>query len=167
MEEKILEAKNDLDSVGGVIECMVTGLPAGIGDPFFDSVESQLSHMMFSVPAVKGIEFGDASPWQTSAAPSQRRLLLRCDTVKTRTNHNGGINGGITNGMPVVFRLAVKPTASISQKQETIDTDTQENCDLVIKAATILHRPARHSRLEAAAAWAILDVCLSEKGRCW
>ena len=145
------------------------GLPAGIGDPFFDSVESQLSHMMFSVPAVKGIEFGDGFALaDLRGSQANDAFYYDGDTVKTRTNHNGGINGGITNGMPVVFRLAVKPTASISQKQETIDTDTQENCDLVIKGR---HDPCIVQRaipvVEAAAAWAILDVCLSEKGRCW
>lgn len=148
---------------------MVTGLPAGIGDPFFDSVESQLSHMMFSVPAVKGIEFGDGFALaDLRGSQANDAFYYDGDVVKTRTNHNGGINGGITNGMPVVFRLAVKPTASISQKQETIDTDTQENCDLVIKGR---HDPCIVQRaipvVEAAAAWAILDVCLSEKGRCW
>ena len=148
---------------------MVTGLPAGIGDPFFDSVESQLSHMMFSVPAVKGIEFGDGFALaDLRGSQANDAFFYDGDTVKTRTNHNGGINGGITNGMPVVFRLAVKPTASISQKQETIDTDTKENCDLVIKGR---HDPCIVQRaipvVEAAAAWAILDVCLSEKGRCW
>ena len=144
-------------------------LPAGLGDPFFDSVESQLSHMMFSVPAVKGIEFGDGFALaDLRGSQANDAFYYDGDTVKTRTNHNGGINGGITNGMPVVFRLAVKPTASISQKQETIDTDTQENCDLVIKGR---HDPCIVQRaipvVEAAAAWAILDVCLSEKGRCW
>lgn len=148
---------------------MVTGLPAGIGDPFFDSVESQLSHMMFSVPAVKGIEFGDGFALaDLRGSQANDAFYYDDDVVKTRTNHNGGINGGITNGMPVVFRLAVKPTASISQKQETIDTDTKENCDLVIKGR---HDPCIVQRaipvVEAAAAWAILDVCLSEKGRCW
>ena len=148
---------------------MVTGLPAGIGDPFFDSVESQLSHMMFSVPAVKGIEFGDGFALaDLRGSQANDAFYYDGDAVKTRTNHNGGINGGITNGMPVVFRLAVKPTASISQKQETIDTDTKENCDLVIKGR---HDPCIVQRaipvVEAAAAWAILDVCLSEKGRCW
>ena len=169
MEAKILAAKNDLDSVGGVIECMITGLPAGIGDPFFDSVESQLSHMMFSVPAVKGIEFGDGFALaDLRGSQANDDFYYDGDVVKTRTNHNGGINGGITNGMPIIFRLVVKPTASISQKQETIDTDTKENCDLVIKGR---HDPCIVQRaipvVEAAAAWAILDVCLSEKGRCW
>ena len=148
---------------------MITGLPAGIGDPFFDSVESQLSHMMFSVPAVKGIEFGDGFALaDLRGSQANDDFYYDGDVVKTRTNHNGGINGGITNGMPIIFRLVVKPTASISQKQETIDTDTKENCDLVIKGR---HDPCIVQRaipvIEAAAAWAILDVCLSEKGRCW
>ena len=169
MEERIVAAKNDLDSVGGVIECMVTGLPAGLGDPFFDSVESCLSHMMFSVPAVKGIEFGDGFSL-TGLRGSEANDAFYYDqegVVKTKTNHNGGINGGITNGMPLVFRLAVKPTSSISQTQDTIDTDTQENCQLVIKGR---HDPCIVQRavpvVEAAAAWAILDVWLSTKGRC-
>ena len=169
MEERIVAAKNDLDSVGGVIECMVTGLPAGLGDPFFDSVESCLSHMMFSVPAIKGIEFGDGFSL-TGLRGSQANDAFYYDqegVVKTKTNHNGGINGGITNGMPLVFRLAVKPTSSISQTQDTIDTDTQENCQLVIKGR---HDPCIVQRavpvIEAAAAWAILDVWLSTKGRC-
>ena len=125
--------------------------------------------MMFSVPAVKGIEFGDGFALaDLRGSQANDAFYYDGDVVKTRTNHNGGINGGITNGMPVVFRLAVKPTASISQKQEPIDTDTKENCDLVIKGR---HDPCIVQRaipvVEAAAAWAILDVCLSEKGRCW
>ena len=169
MESVIRSAQEDKDSVGGVIECMVTGLPAGLGDPFFDSVASCHSHMMFSVPAVKGIEFGDGFSL-TGLRGSQANDAFYYDqegVVKTKTNHNGGINGGITNGMPLVFRLAVKPTSSISRAQDTIDTDTQENCQLVIKGR---HDPCIVQRavpvVEAAAAWAILDVWLSTKGRC-
>ncbi|WP_293986634.1 chorismate synthase [uncultured Megasphaera sp.] len=169
MEARIMAARDDFDSVGGVIECMVTGLPAGLGDPFFDSVESQVSHMMFSVPAVKGIEFGDGFALaDLRGSQANDDFYYAADgTVKTKTNHNGGINGGITNGMPVVFRLVVKPTASISQKQRTIDTDTKEDCDLVIKGR---HDPCIVQRavpvVEAAAAWAVLDVLLTMKGRC-
>ena len=169
MREAIAAAREAGDSVGGVIECMVTGLPAGLGDPFFDSVESQVSHMMFSVPAVKGIEFGDGFALaDLRGSQANDDFYYAADgTVKTKTNHNGGINGGITNGMPVVFRLVVKPTASISQKQRTIDTDTKEDCDLVIKGR---HDPCIVQRavpvVEAAAAWAVLDVLLTMKGRC-
>ena len=120
--------------------------------------------MMFSVPAVKGIEFGDGFALaDLRGSQANDAFYYDGDAVKTRTNHNGGINGGITNGMPVVFRLAVKPTASISQKQETM-----ENAELSVHGR---HDPCIVQRaipvVEAAAAWAILDVCLSEKGRCW
>lgn len=163
MEQYILEAKGQLDSVGGVIECMAIGLPAGVGNPFFDSVESRLSHMMFSIPAVKGLEFGDGFAL-AGMRGSQANDSFYYDgpVVKTRTNHNGGINGGITNGMPVVFRTVIKPTASISRRQETIDTDTGENCILEIQGR---HDPCIVQRavpvIEAAAAWTLLDLILT------
>lgn len=160
MEAEILAAKQDQDSIGGSIECIIQGLPAGIGDPFFDSVESQLSQMMFSIPAVKGIEFGDGFALAAMrASQANDDFYYDQHTVKTRTNHNGGINGGITNGMPVLFRLAVKPTPSISQPQQTIDTDTKQNCTLEI---TGRHDPCIVQRavpvVEAAAAWTLLDM---------
>lgn len=167
MEGEIMAAKGDLDSVGGVIECMITGLPAGLGNPFFDSVESALSHMMFSVPAVKGIEFGDGFALASMrGSGANDAFYYDGAAVRTKTNRNGGINGGITNGMPVLFRVAVKPTPSISRLQETIDTDTQENCTLEIKGR---HDPCIVQRavpvVEAAASWAILDVWLSTEKR--
>lgn len=161
MAETIIHAKDNLDSVGGVIECMAIGLPAGLGNPFFDSVESELAHMMFSVPATKGIEFGDGFA-MAGLRGSTANDSFYYDTdgaVKTRTNHNGGINGGITNGMPLLFRVVVKPTSSISQEQQTIDTDTKENCSLIVKGR---HDPCIVQRavpvIEAATAWALLDV---------
>lgn len=168
MESRILKAKEELNSLGGIIECMALGLPAGLGDPFFDSVESQLSHMLFSIPAVKGVEFGSGfslAGWKGSEA-NDAFYYDDDSSVKTRTNHNGGINGGITNGMPVVFCLVVKPTSSISLPQETIDTDTEENCELSI---TGRHDPCIVQRavpvVEAATAWTLLDILLSAKGR--
>lgn len=162
MEAEILAAKQDQDSIGGSIECIIQGLPAGIGDPFFDSVESKLSQMMFSIPAVKGIAFGDGFDLAAMrASQANDDFYYDQQTVKTRTNHNGGINGGITNGMPVVFQLAVKPTPSISQPQQTIDTDTKQNCTLEI---TGRHDPCIVQRavpvVEAAAAWTLLDLYL-------
>ena len=165
MEQEILTAKQQQDSIGGSIECIIQGMPAGIGEPFFDSVESQLSHMMFSIPAVKGIEFGDGFALAAMrASQANDAFCYEQGQVKTKTNHNGGINGGITNGMPILFRLAIKPTPSISQPQETIDTDTQQNCMLEI---TGRHDPCIVQRavpvVEAAAAWTILDMYLGAK----
>ena len=170
MRQAILEAKNEQDSVGGAIECAVFGLPAGLGAPDFGrNVEGIFAQHLFAVPAVKGVDFGAGVAFSLMrGSEANDPFEVKDGRVVTKTNHAGGVNGGITNGMPVVFRLAVKPTASISQKQETIDTDTKENCDLVIKGR---HDPCIVQRaipvVEAAAAWAILDVCLSEKGRCW
>lgn len=165
MEQEILTAKQQQDSIGGSIECIIQGMPAGIGEPFFDSVESQLSHMMFSIPAVKGIEFGDGFALAAMrASQANDAFYYEQGQVKTKTNHNGGINGGITNGMPILFRLVIKPTPSISQPQETIDTDTQQNCMLEI---TGRHDPCIVQRavpvVEAAAAWTILDMYLGTK----
>ncbi len=164
MEQEIMAAKAELDSVGGVIECMITGLPAGLGDPFFDSVESALSHMMFSVPAVKGIEFGDGFALASMRGSAANDAFYYDDgAVRTKTNHNGGINGGITNGMPVVFRAVLKPTPSIGRPQHTIDTDTQKNCILEIKGR---HDPCVVQRavpvIEAAASWTMLDILLTK-----
>lgn len=111
MEEAVLAARDKQDSVGGVLECMVTGLPAGLGAPFFDSVESVLSHLLFAIPAVKGVEFGEGFGF-ASMRGSQANDPFRMENgeVTTESNHSGGINGGITNGMPVIFRCAVRPT---------------------------------------------------------
>lgn len=160
VKQRILDAKSELDSVGGVIECAVVGLYSGIGDPMFDSVESVISHMLFSVPAVKGIEFGSgfsfASMYGSQANDS---FYYDGDTVKTKTNHNGGINGGITNGMPVVFRTVIKPTPSIAKKQQTIDISTATDSEIEIHGR---HDPCIVLRavpvIEAATAIAVYDM---------
>ena len=144
-------------------------MPAGVGGLLFGGMESRIAGMLYAIPGVKGVEFGRGFALaEMRGSEANDPIRLKNGRITMASNNAGGINGGITNGMPVVFRLAVKPTASISQKQETIDTDTQENCDLVIKGR---HDPCIVQRaipvVEAAAAWAILDVCLSEKGRCW
>ena len=160
MRKLIIDAKGELDSVGGVIETAVLNLPAGIGSPFFYSVEAHLSHMIFSIPAVKGMEFGegfDISKLRGSEANDE--YYIENDQIKTRTNNNGGILGGITNGMPIVFRTAFKPTASIARLQHTIDIEKHENAELEI---TGRHDPCIVQRavpvVEAAAAIAILDL---------
>ncbi len=130
MTEKILEASKDGDSVGGVIETAVTGMPAGVGEPWFDTLESMLSHAMFSIGAVKGIEFGSGFEIAgMRGSQANDPIRIKDGRVYTETNNNGGINGGISNGMPIVFRCAVKPTPSISTEQKTIDFVKGENID--------------------------------------
>ncbi|HCW54663.1 MAG TPA: chorismate synthase [Clostridium sp.] len=134
MRNTILEARKDQDSVGGTIECAVLGIDAGIGDPFFDSVESTLAHLMFSVPAVKGIEFGKGfSMSEYRGSECNDEYYYDGDKVKTYTNNNGGITGGITNGMPILFKVGIKPTPSISKVQKTIDISEHKNSELVIE----------------------------------
>ncbi len=140
----IEEAAAEGDSVGGVLETAVIGLPVGIGEPWFDSVESLLSHALFSIPAVKGVEFGAGfSCADMLGSQMNDSFVLDDNRVTTKTNNNGGINGGITNGMPVIFRCAVKPTPSISKEQETIDYINNENTVLSVKGRhdpCIVHR---------------------------
>ncbi|MBR2039342.1 MAG: chorismate synthase, partial [Phascolarctobacterium sp.] len=165
MQAKILEAKAELNSVGGVIEAMVTNVPAGLGAPYFDSVESRLSHALFSVPAVKGVEFGDGfGISEMTGAEANDQLHYTDSKVVAETNHNGGITGGITNGMPVIFRVAIKPTPSISREQKTISL--QEKCDTTL---TIVgrHDPCIVQRavpvIEAVTAWTMWDLLLEAK----
>lgn len=134
MAQVIETAKAQMDSVGGVIECMVTGLPAGMGAPFFDSCESVLSQLMFSIPAVKGVSFGlgfDMAGLYGSQVNDT--FLYAGQEVKTGTNRCGGILGGITSGMPVIFQCAVRPTPSIGMAQETISLKTGTAAQLEIK----------------------------------
>lgn len=144
MQNAILAAKQDGDSVGGVLETAVVGLPAGVGEPWFDTFEGMLSHILFSVPAVKGVEFGDGfalADMRGSVANDPYRF--ENGKVVTATNRNGGITGGITSGMPVLFRTAIKPTPSIAKEQQTVDLATNANTTLSIKGRhdpAIVHR---------------------------
>lgn len=128
MEEAIMEARAQGDSVGGVIECAVVGLPAGLGAPFFDSVESVLSQLMFSVPGVKGVEFGlgfeNASNFGSQC---NDEMTYAGDKIHIVSNNAGGINGGITNGNPVIFRTAIRPTPSIAKAQHTVSLQSKTN----------------------------------------
>ena len=131
MIRRIEEAGAAGDSVGGILETVVTGIPAGLGEPFFDSVESRLAHAMFSVPAVKGVEFGAGFRFADMKG-SEANDPIRVDGYggfTTTSNHNGGINGGITNGMPLLMRAVVKPTPSIRIRQETVNFVTGENTE--------------------------------------
>lgn len=166
LEEKmritILEAKTNGDSLGGTIECGVVGIEAGVGNPFFDSVESTLAHLMFSVPAVKGIEFGRGFEMATKrGSECNDEYYYDEEKVKTKTNNNGGILGGITNGMPLIFKVAIKPTASILKKQKTIDIKLKENSVMQIHGR---HDPCIVQRavpvIEAATAIGLLDLII-------
>lgn len=166
MKEAILNAREDLDSVGGIIEGVVLNIDTGLGSPFFDSIESRLSHALFSIPGVKGIEFGagfDISKMRGSEANDE--YYIEDEKVKTYSNNNGGITGGITNGMPVVFKIAIKPTPSISKKQRTIDISTMKNTEVEVHGR---HDPCIVQRavpvVEAACAITILDFVIGTEG---
>lgn len=140
MSEVILNAKRNLDSVGGIVQTAILGLPAGLGEPWFDTLEGLFSHAMFSLGGIKGIEFGDGFAMSRGLGSTcNDAFRMENGKVVTKTNHNGGINGGISNGMPVIFNCAVKPTPSIAQKQETIQFIHRENADIAI---TGRHDPA-------------------------
>lgn len=156
------QAREKGDSVGGIIECVVTGLPAGVGNPMFDGVENNVAKAVFSIPAVKGIEFGrgfDAA--RICGSENNDEFYFDGDKVKTRTNNHGGILGGITSGMPVVFRVAIKPTPSISIEQNSISYSKGENAKLAVRGR---HDPCIVPRavpcVEAAAAIALYDLIL-------
>lgn len=160
MRKEILEAKEDMDSVGGTIECGVFGISAGVGNPFFDSVESTLAHILFSVPAVKGVEFGRGFELtKMMGSEANDEIYYEDGKVKTKTNNNGGILGGITNGMPIIFTTAIKPTSSIGKEQNTINISSKENTMLKVEGR---HDPCIVQRavpvIEAVTAIAICDL---------
>ena len=165
MREAILAAASDGDSVGGVLESAVIGMPAGVGEPWFDTVESMLAHMIFSIPAVKGVEFGAGfaiSDMRGSEANDPMRLID--GRVVTDTNRSGGINGGITNGMCLSFRVAIKPTPTIAKPQKSVNLKTMEEVTIEVKGR---HDPCIVPRavpvVEAAAAIALYDLILENE----
>lgn len=144
MTSLIEEAKKDGDSVGGILETAVIGLSAGVGEPWFDTVESQLAHGIFSIPAIKGVEFGRGFGVATLRGSDNNDPLCAVDgEVRTVSNNDGGINGGITNGMPIVMRCAVKPTPSIAKEQRTVDLDSVTDTTLAVSGRhdpCVIHR---------------------------
>lgn len=162
IRECILQAKSEGDSVGGVIECAIIGIEAGIGAPFFDSVESTLSHLLFSIPAVKGVEFGSGFEITTLfGSEANDEYYYKDGGIYTKSNNNGGILGGITNGMPIIFKVAVKPTPSILKEQGTINLKTGENVKFKVEGR---HDPCIVQRaipvVEAVTAIGILELLM-------
>ena len=131
MEKEIIAAKNEQDSIGGLLNTAVIGMPAGVGEPWFDSVESKLSHALFSVPAVKGVQFGAGFEFsKMRGSKANDCFVLKDGKIVTETNNNGGVLGGITSGMPILFDTAIKPTPTISKPQKTVNMKTFEECEI-------------------------------------
>ena len=169
MKAAIRAAGAEGDSVGGVLETAILGLPAGLGEPYFDSVESVLAHAAFSIPAVKGIEFGSGFAFaEQKGSEANDAFRMAGGHVVTATNHNAGVNGGISNGMPVVFRTAVKPTPSIYKQQQTVDYIAKQDAELSIQGR---HDPCIVPRAAivqtCAAALAIADLMTVRYGAAW
>lgn len=169
MKNVILNASSLHDSVGGEIETAITGVSAGYGEPFFDSVESVLAHLMFAIPAVKGVSFGSGFDiTKLFGSEANDSFAIVDDRVVTTTNHSGGIQGGITNSMPIVFQVAIKPTPSIGVEQETINIETMEQVLHSIKGRhdpAIVHR-AVHV-VNAMAAYGLLELIIRREGTKW
>ena len=169
MKAAIRAAGAEGDSVGGVLETAILGLPAGLGEPYFDSVESVLSHAAFSIPAVKGIEFGSGFAFaEQKGSEANDAFRMEGGRIVTATNHNAGVNGGISNGMPVVFRTAVKPTPSIYKQQQTVDYIAKKDAELSIQGR---HDPCIVPRAAivqtCAAALALADLMTVRYGAAW
>ena len=170
MQASIDAARAEGDSVGGVLETAIVGLPAGIGEPWFDSIEGLLSHALFSIPAVKGVEFGDGFALaDRKGSEANDAFVVEDGLVSTKTNHNGGINGGIANGMPVVFRCAIKPTPTIAKLQETIDMKNKTNVEYGGRGRhdpCIVHRA--RVVVDSVAALVVADLLTQRYGtKCW
>ena len=162
MRDRIAEARMECDSIGGIIECYITGVPAGLGEPMFGGVESRIAQIVYGVPAVKSVEFGiGREAAALLGSQCNDAFTVENGRVSTLTNHAGGILGGITNGMPIVFRAAIKPTPSISQPQQSVSLSRAQEQELIVKGR---HDPCIVPRavpvMEAAAAIAMFDLIL-------
>lgn len=163
LEKGLQNAIDAKDSVGGLVECRVTGLPVGLGEPYFDSVESVLAQMMFAIPAVRGVEFGTGFA-AAKMFGSEHNDAIEDMTGKTRTNHAGGVVGGITNGNELVFRIAIKPTSSTPKEQNSLNWDTAQTENFSIKGRHDLCVALRAPVIvEAATAIVLADLMLQEQ----
>ena len=164
MQHVIRQAAESGDSVGGEIECIAVGLPAGLGDPMFDGVESLLSSALFGIPGVKGVSFGSGFECiEMRGSEHNDAFLIENGSIQTETNNSGGIQGGITNGMPLIVQVAMKPTASIAQKQQTVSLSRMEETEIEIHGR---HDPCIAIRavpvVEAVTALVLLDLLIGE-----
>ena len=156
MIDEIMRAKAEGDSLGGMIGCTVTGMPAGIGDALFDGIEGRIAEAVFGIPAVKGIEFGDT---KMTGSENNDAFIISGGKVITATNNHGGILGGISTGMPLTFKVKVKPTPSIGKVQKSVDLEKMEETEMAVRGR---HDPCILPRavpcVEAACAMALLDM---------
>lgn len=169
MKSAIEAAAKDGDSVGGILETAVVGMPSGVGEPWFDTLEGVLSHILFSIPAVKGVQFGDGFGFaDRKGSEANDAFCIKNGEIQTVSNRNGGINGGISNGMPIIFSCAVKPTPSIYKEQNTVDFVEKTERKLQIKGRhdpAIIHRA--RAVVDAAAAIALCDALSGRFGTDW
>lgn len=166
MKAEIEAAAANLDSVGGVLQTIVTGFPAGIGEPFFDSIESCLSHLLFSIPAVKGVSFGEGFGFARlyGSQANDPFVVDENGEIHTLTNRSGGINGGISNGMPIVFQTCIKPTPSIYKPQDSVDYQSRQPVRLEIKGRhdpAIIHRA--RAVVDCLSAFGLLDLWMQHE----
>ena len=169
MQAEILKAKESGDSIGGVLETAAVGLPAGLGEPWFDSMESVLAHMLFSIPGIKGVSFGVGSDFADLKGSEANGSLRMVDGKVTAVNDaSGGVNGGITNGAPLKFKCTVRPTPTIFKEQDTVNLKTMENATLSAKGR---HDPAIIHRVravaDAATALVLCDMMAQRYGTDW
>lgn len=169
MAQAIVKHKEEGNSLGGIVETFILNVPAGYGEPFFDSVESKISHMIFSIPGVKGIEFGAGfNITDLTGREANDEFYMEEGRIRTLTNNNGGILGGISNGMPITFKTAIKPTPSLASPQNTVHVEEMKNTVISIKGR---HDPCIVPRalpvIEGACALAILDLIMERDGEKW
>ncbi len=169
MLAEINNAKQNGDSVGGKVKIIISGIPAGLGGGLFESLEGRISQMIFAIPAIKGIEFGLGFKLaDVRGSECNDELFIKNENITASSNNNGGILGGITNGMPIEFNVAIKPTPSIAKSQNTVDVSSMKDVKLSIKGRhDICIVPRVIPVLESAAALVILDLMLEERGKKW
>ena len=166
MKDEIIKAKSEGDSVGGILETAVMGIPAGVGEPYFDTLEGVLSHALFSIPGIKGVEFGDGfGICDMYGSEANDPISVYDGKIVTEKNSSGGINGGISNGMPIIFRAAVKPTPSIAKEQRTVKLSSKENTLISVSGRhdpAIIHRV--RAVVDAVTALALADILVTRFG---